>query len=303
MTKTTNQHVRWRANCACALKITASASLGEPPLHSGSSSVVNQILGLVSNISSRVSSTMDGVSAESNAQFIAFRRLVYSFSEQVSREECQAIVYIRLYRSRERYKASSTLEVLSRLEADGVFGPTNPQGLLEITKDIKRQDLASEVKDFIKKRSKSEKKASGGSGGKKGANLYTFQGGEDLNDDDTEEDLQLRATIEVTLAQATVLMQQVEILERAVAEGKAQRQRAKEAIAEAGQTAAALADRLRKAQDVLGLGAGEKGAVGSLPLTVPGRSFHAEDQQPFYSNIDYPGKYSQCRLHKLFLVV
>ena len=155
---------------------------------------------------------MDGVSAESNAQFIAFRRLVYSFSEQVSREECQVIIYIRLYRSKERYKDASTLEVLSKLEADGVFGPSNPQGLLEITKDIKRQDLANEVKEFIKKRSKSEKKASAGSGGKKGGARQSFHGEEQY--EDTEEDLQLRATIEVTLAQATVLMQQVEKLER-----------------------------------------------------------------------------------------
>ena len=236
---------------------------------------------------------MDGVSAESNAQFIAFRRLVYSFSEQVSREECQVIIYIRLYRSKERYKDASTLEVLSKLEADGVFGPSNPQGLLEITKDIKRQDLANEVKEFIKKRSKSEKKASAGSGGKKGGARQSFHDEEQY--EDTEEDLQLRATIEVTLAQATVLMQQVEKLERAVAGGKAQRQRAKEAIAEAGQTAAALADRLRKAQKVLGLEVGGEKAE-SLPLGVPGRSVStdAEDQQPFYSNVTYPGKWFCC---------
>ena len=235
---------------------------------------------------------MEGVSAESNALFIAFRRLVYAFSEQVSREECQAIVYIRLYRSKERYKDASTLEVLSKLEADGVFGPSNPQGLLEITKDIKRQDLAHEVKEFIKKRSKSERKSSVSSGGKKGAARQSFLGGEEQHED-TEEDLQLRATIEVTLAQATVLMQQVEILERAVAGGKAQRQRAKEAIAEAGQTAAALADRLRKAQEVLGLGVGGKKAAESPPMSVPGRSAStdAEDQQPFYSNVSYPGKW------------
>ena len=191
---------------------------------------------------------MAGVSAESNALFIAFRRLVYSFSEQVSKDEQQAMIYIRLYKLRERYKDSTTLEVLSRLEADGVFGPSNPEGLLEIAKDIKRQDLASEVKDYIKKRSKSEKKGGLSSSKKVQPPVVEHQYG------DTEEDLQLRATIEVTLAQATVLMQQVEILERAVAEGKAQRQRAKEAISEAGQTAAALADRLRKAQIELGLG-------------------------------------------------
>ena len=236
---------------------------------------------------------MDGVSAESNALFIAFRRLVYSFSQQVSKDENQAIVYIRLYRLRERYKESNTLEVLSKLEADRVFGPSNPEGLLEIAKDIKRQDLVGEVKDYIKKRSKSEKKA-GSSSSKKTAVHQPSP--DDLQCCDTEEDLQLKATIEVTLAQATVLMQQVEILERAVAEGKAQRQRAKEAISEAGQTAAALADRLRKAQIELGLGVPPSE---SPALTVSGRSrtsrswddrSEGSEDQPFYSNIDYRGK-------------
>ena len=220
---------------------------------------------------------MEGVSAESNAQFIAFRKLVYSLSQQLSKEECQAIIYIRLYPLRERYKDSTALEVLSKLETEGVFGPLNPEGLQEIAKDVKRQDIVSEVKDFIKKRSK--KAISGPS--KKAAFQQTSLF------DDTEEDLQLKATIEVTLAQATVLMQQVEILERAVAEGKAQRHRAKEAISEAGQTAAALADRLKKAQIELGLGA--EGA--SSVVSVPGRSHPShDDHHPFYSNVVYPGK-------------
>ena len=207
---------------------------------------------------------MAGVSAESNAQFVAFRRLVYNFSEQVSKEEQKTIIYIRLYQQKERYKDSTMLEVLSKLETDGAFGPSNPEGLIEIAKDIKRQDLASEVKHFIKKRSKGESK--GGLSSLSAALTKKVPqppspalspkheyGGEP----DSEEDLQLKATVEVTLAQATVLLQQVEKLERAVAGGKAQRQRAKEAISEAGQTAAALADRLKKARKELGLGSAD----------------------------------------------
>lgn len=224
---------------------------------------------------------MDGLSAESNALFIAFRRLVYNFSEQMSKEECQAIIYIRLYRLRERYRDSSTLEVLSKLEADGVFSPSNPEGLLEVAKDIKRQDLVSEVKDFMKKKRS-----------KKGAAAQQTLIDKNQCSDDSEEDLQLRATIEVTLAQATVLMQQVEILERAVAGGKAQRQRAKEAISEAGQTAAALADRLKKAQVELGLNGSDAGTVDSnggktTAVSIRGRSISCQDQQSFYSNISY----------------
>jgi hypothetical protein len=203
---------------------------------------------------------MAGVSAESNALFVAFRRLVYNFSEQVSKEEQKTIIYIRLYQQKERYKDATVLEVLSKLEADGAFGPSNPEGLLEIAKDIKRQDLASEVKHYIKKRSKGESK--GGLSSLSAALTKKVSqpqppvspkhqyGGEP----DSEEDLQLKSTVEVTLAQATVLLQQIEKLERAVAGGKAQRQRAKEAISEAGQTAAALADRLKKARMELGLG-------------------------------------------------
>lgn len=207
---------------------------------------------------------MAGVSAESNAQFIAFRRLVYSFSEQVSKDEQKTIIYIRLYQLKERYKDSTMLEVLSKLEADGVFGPSNPEGLIEVAKDIKRQDLASEVKHFIKKRLKAETKGGLSSLSAATARLTKNKvpqppssglspshqyGGEP----DSAEDLQLKATIEVTLAQTTVLMQQVEKLERAVAGGQAQRQRAKEAISEAAQTAATLADRLKKAQTELGI--------------------------------------------------
>ena len=219
---------------------------------------------------------MEGVSAESNALFIAFRRLVYNFSEQVSKDEQKTIIYIRLYKLKERYKDSTMLEVLSKLEADGVFGPSNPEGLLEIAKDIKRQDLASEVKHFIKKRSKAEAKGglsslSAALTKKVSAQPSPLSPSHQYGCEDSEEDLQLKATIEVTLAQATVLMQQLEKLERAVAGGKVQRQRAKEAISEAGQTAAALADRLKKAQTELGLGGADKKTPTARPTaTVQG---------------------------------
>lgn len=189
---------------------------------------------------------MEDVSAESNAQFIAFRKLVYSFSEQINKDEQQIIIYIRLYKLKERYKDSTTLEVLSKLEADGVFSPSNPEGLLEIAKDIKRQDLIREVKDFIKKLSKSDKKGGMTSVKKLQSPVHQYW------DDVTEADLQLKATIEVALAQSTVLIQQVEKLEKAIAGGKEQRHKAIEAISEAGQTATALAERLRKAQIDLG---------------------------------------------------
>lgn len=181
------------------------------------------------------------ISAESNAHFIAFRRLVYSLSHQLSQPETQALVYIRLYKFKEKYKDSTALEVLVKLETEGVFSPNNPEGLIEVAKDLKRQDLVGEVKDFVKKRSK--KAASSSS-------KHTKHH-EEWNSD---EDLHLKATFEVTLAQATVLMQQVEILERALAGGKEHRKRAEEAIKEASQTATTLAERLRRAQKEMGMG-------------------------------------------------
>lgn len=223
---------------------------------------------------------MEGVSAESNALFVAFRRLVYNFSEQVSKEEQKTIIYIRLYKLKERYKDATMLEVLSKLEADGVFGPSNPEGLLDIAKDIKRQDLASEVKHFIKKRSKSETKGGlsslSAALSKKIHPSPTGSPSHHVADEVSEEDLQLKATIEVTLAQATVLMQQVEKLERAVAGGKAQRERAKEAISEAGQTAAALADRLKKAQIELGLDLDHHGTNETAALVGPAAAIQGE---------------------------
>ena len=178
-----------------------------------------------------------------NNEILAFRRLVYRFSLKLTKEESRALVYIRLYDCKERYGNADTLEVLSKLETDCVFSPSNPEGLIEVAQDINRSDLQSMVKDFIKKRQR-KAKANGKAAGKTSA--PSFEPSESAV---SEEELQLKAILEVTLSQAALFVKQVDILQQAITAGtKEQRQRAAEAINDAIRTAEALTDRLQKAR-------------------------------------------------------
>ena len=174
---------------------------------------------------------------------LAFRRLVADFSQKLSKEERRRLVYIRLYDWRERYRDADTLDILSKLETDGVFSPNNPEGLVEVAKDIDRLDLKAMVKDFVKKQRK--EKATSKVAPKA---VMSFESESPVS----EEELQLKAILEVTLSQAAVFVKQVDILQQAITAGtKEQRQRAAEAIRDAGYTAQTLAERLKKAQGEL----------------------------------------------------
>ncbi len=81
---------------------------------------------------------------------IAYRRLVYTFSQLLTWDERRGLIYMRLYKDREKYKNADTLKVLSRLEEDEVFTSANPAGLLAIANDVKRPDLAKKVKQLMK---------------------------------------------------------------------------------------------------------------------------------------------------------
>ena len=145
----------------------------------------------------------------SNANCLAFRRLVYNFSRKLNKEECQAIVYIRLYECLERYRDASTLDVLSKLEMCGVFSPDNPTGLIDIaTKDIQRPDLVNLVKDYKKSQRSKETKA-------KTKNASSVETKYSYAESSGEETAQLRATLEVTLSLVSLLEQQVDVLQRA----------------------------------------------------------------------------------------
>ena len=128
-------------------------------------------------------------------EILAFRRLVYRFSLKLTKEESRALVYIRLYDCKERYGNADTLEVLSKLETDCIFSPKNPEGLIKVAKDIGRLDLENMVKDFVKKRQR-KAKANSKTAGK---TVPSFSVSESPV---SEEELQLKAILEVTLSQA-----------------------------------------------------------------------------------------------------
>ena len=173
---------------------------------------------------------------------LAFRQLIYNFSQKLSRKECQAIVYIRLYECREQYRDASKLDVLSKLEMCGVFSPSNSAGLIDVAKDIHRSDLVNLVKDYIKSQRSKEKKA-------KTKNTTTVEDTGFHSESSDEEMTQLRATAEVALSQASVLAQQVDILQRAIV--SKQRQTAAEANRKAGRAVKELAEHLRKVSEAL----------------------------------------------------
>ena len=180
----------------------------------------------------------------SDHEVLAFRRLVYKFSLKLSKEERRALVYIRLYDCKERYRDADTLEVLSRLETDCVFSPNNPEGLIHVAKDLGRMDLKDMVKDFVKRKQRREKTSS-----KTPEKIVTsFKSESPVSD----EQLHLKAILEVTLSQAAVFVQQVDILQQAIVAGtNEQRQKAAEAIRDAGRTALALSERLKEAREEL----------------------------------------------------
>ena len=152
-----------------------------------------------------------------HAEILAFRRLVYKFSLKLTKEESRALVYIRLYGCRERYRDADTLDILSKLETDDVFSPDNPEGLIKLAKDIGRLDLQNMVKEFMKKRQR-KAKASGKVDGETLTNLESPV---------SDEELQLKAILEVTLSQAAVFVKQVDILQQAITAGtREQMQRA-----------------------------------------------------------------------------
>ena len=177
-----------------------------------------------------------------DAQCFVFRQLVYNFSQKLSKEECQAIVYIRLHDCRERYRDASNLDVLSKLEMCGVFSPSNPAGLIDVAKHINRSDLVNWVKDFMKnQRSKSKEKKS-----KRTESANKVEKTNELCDEEME---RLRPAVEVTLSQTSALAQLVDRLQRAVE--SRERPKATEASQEAGRVGNKLVEHLEKVQEAL----------------------------------------------------
>ena len=196
-------------------------------------------------------------------KFKAFRTLVYHFSKQLTKHNCDALVYIYIYSHRERYRSATALEVLSRLEADGVFAATNPEGLIDVAKSVKRKDLVKEVSEYIRRQQKRAQKGRPGTDlGSAAADIFASSDeadgavGESFSGEPCS--LHLKNALEVSLLQLTVLIQHVQKLQAAAAEltGTASKSccsndsslAVSEAIEDACQTAEQLAYTFRKAQ-------------------------------------------------------
>ena len=93
-----------------------------------------------------------------NQKAIEYRRLVASFARQLSAEEVKEISYIRLKDveciSKYITNPAMGLDLLARLERLGTFSQQNLDGLLEIAKDVNRQDLEEKVKAYKRRRTK-----------------------------------------------------------------------------------------------------------------------------------------------------
>lgn len=178
------------------------------------------------------------VTAESNSQFLAFRRFIYNLSKKLSTDEVQAIVYIHFYDQKDLYQSATALEIFCKLESKGIITSSNPDKLVELMKDLRRNDLVSEVSHFLKKKKLKPKSSS----------LGRSQTSIVVDHGESENDLLLRNTIEAALVQSTVLLQQMELLQTAISGRKIDRNEVKEVVIEAAQTSEALAERLRKAE-------------------------------------------------------
>lgn len=237
---------------------------------------------------------MEDVTAESNSQFVAFRRLLYSLSQQLTNEETQAVVFIYFFEQKESFSEASPLDVLCKLESSGVATSSNPDRLLELMKDLKRQDLANEVKDFLKK--------------KKRSSTLTRKGQkrtDDTPETENEDDLILRSTLEAAVVQATVLIQHMEVIQGAITGNKVQKTKVKDIVTEAAQTSEALAERLRRAEVKVNLNqdhrrqsSGSRSGSGS-GSEFPGSSREAKMGLGYINAQRTAGTFTNCALRAL----
>ena len=182
------------------------------------------------------------VTAESNDSFLAFRRLLYSLSMQLTSEDVRAIVFLNLLNQKDSLDGNA-LDVLCKLESQGIATYQNPDKLQELMKDLKRYDLAGEVKDYIKKKKSRSNDKKTSVIKKKSSNV------EDVRAEvEAEYDLELRAMLEAAFVQATVLLQQIEKLQNFTSGKAVVWSIVKQVVTEAAQTSEALADRLRRAE-------------------------------------------------------
>ena len=173
---------------------------------------------------------------------LAFRRLVVCVSNRLSDEQMRTIVYTRLYTQRERLRDAHRLDIFAELECRGVFSPVKPEGLLDIVEnDLQNREVANFITKELKKKTKRK--------GETRSNPAPTQPALDHSSPDSH----LRICYNVALAQANVLLQQLEVLRHVVEAGAQQRDKANEAIEGISNSASELTRRLKKSRKELGL--------------------------------------------------
>ncbi len=80
------------------------------------------------------------------AMEVAFRITVVNISHALSSSDLEKIVY--LFAIPEQDGKNTSLSVLKRLERDGKFSATKPEGLDKLLQDIHRSDLSGQVSDY-----------------------------------------------------------------------------------------------------------------------------------------------------------
>jgi hypothetical protein len=160
---------------------------------------------------------------------LAFRRVVVSVAERLTEEEVRKLIYIRLYSQREALSPNpQTLEVLATLEQAKIFGPTRPEGLLDILeKDLKNRQLANLVRVFIKNRK---------------VLVCDDDAPRYAKQPENESDSRLRMCYKMAISQANVLVRHLEALRVAAAgDGAVDGAAARAALDDISEAAVALA--------------------------------------------------------------
>ena len=78
---------------------------------------------------------------------MSYRRFISSFASKLEAGEAEQIAYIRT--GSEKNSGDNAFRLLLKLERLNVFSFENPSGLIEVARDVKREDLVKSVKEYV----------------------------------------------------------------------------------------------------------------------------------------------------------
>lgn len=188
-----------------------------------------------------------------------FRYLLVRIGKNLCREDCENIKFVYKLQDPPQYIANVGLFFLSKLEAEGEFDSMNPEKLQEILENIERKDFAPYIREYkqgsayrralkleqerkreekrqAKKNkkgginNKGSKKKEEGVGEERVAAAKLLMGVEHAA---TEEERRWRDLFAMALTQTAQLVEQTEILRKALATNRDQEDSRKERIEEA----------------------------------------------------------------------